>query len=242
MPAPREQTHPCGKCAFYKDSVWQPVEPGSVSVLSNGFSRRELEEGQLVFGQDEENRGVFCVSRGLVALRTRHADGASTLLRLAYPGDVIGFRSFLGSGRHQTEARTLLPSRICTVARRDAFRVIQGNFSVLKGLVSRCIAEIDRGHERIIAAATVSNKQRLADLLLRLMENHGERVGDHVRMRLPLSRSDLANLLGVQPETMSRLVKRLARDGCFVFSGREVQIPVASFCEEVASPRFRKSA
>jgi CRP-like cAMP-binding protein len=224
MPDTQNLTHPCGKCAFYQKSVWQPVAPDAVNDLSHGFSRRELEAGQVLFAQEAENRGVFCVSKGLVALRSHHPDGSSTLLRLAYPGDVIGFRSFLGSGKHQTEARALVPSRICTVARREAKQVMRGNYPLLQGLVARCIAEIDRGHARIIASATISNKQRLADLLQGLIATHGERFGDTIKMRLPLSRTDLADLIGVQPETMSRLVKRLQRDGAFVFSGREVQV------------------
>ncbi|MCP3970099.1 MAG: Crp/Fnr family transcriptional regulator [Rhodobacteraceae bacterium] len=232
-----DPTHPCGKCAFYSDSVWQPAEPGSVSVLAAGFSRQELEVGQDLFEQDAENRAVYCVSRGLIGLRTHHSNGKSTLLRLAYPGEIVGFRSFLGSGRHQTEARALLPSRICTVVRRDANRIVHDNPSVLARLMDRCVAEIDRSHERIIATATTSNKQRLSALLLRLMGHFGEQDGDSFEMRLPLSRSDLADLIGVQPETMSRLVKRLQNDGNFSFSGRGVWITPGRLTEEILARR-----
>lgn len=220
--------HPCGKCAFYKESVWQPVEAGGMGVLARGFTRKPLIANQVVFAQDTESQGIFCVSAGLVALRTHNPNGTSTLLRLAYPGDVIGFRSFLANAKHKTEARALLPSRVCIVAHRDANKVVRGNPAVLERLAARCISEIDTNHERIIATATTSNKQRLFDLLQRLMATHGERVNAHMRMQLPLSRSDLADLIGVQPETMSRLFTRLRHDGAFVVSGREVQMPVAS--------------
>ena len=226
MSETHDMQHPCGKCAFYEGSVWQPVESGSVSTLARGFLRKNLAAGQVLYEQDVENKGVFCVSSGLMALRTLHADGTSTLLKLAYPGDVIGFRSFLGNSRHKTEARALLPSRVCTVAHRDAKRVVHGNPTVLTKLAARCISEIDSCHERIIAAATTSNKQRLSDLLHGLMAVHGKRVDNHMRMHLPLSRSDLADLIGVQPETMSRLFKRLQDDGSFVVSGRDIQTPI----------------
>lgn len=218
-------SHPCGKCAFYDESVWQPVADGAVSVLTRSFLRKDLEAGQVLFDQGSPNRGVFCVSRGLIALRTRHADGSSTLMRLAYPGEIIGLRAFLRDAPHQTEARALLGSRVCTVARRNANRIVQGNPAVLTRLALRCVEEVDTNHERIIGAATTSNKQRLADLLLRLMDNHGERIGDQLRMHLPLSRLDLADLLGVQPETLSRLVGRLGKEGFFSFAGRQVVIP-----------------
>lgn len=225
MSALPDMQHPCGKCAFYEKSVWQPVQPGAVSVLARGFTRRELVAGQALFQQEDENRGVFCVSAGLIALRTHHPDGSSTLLKLAYPGDIIGFRSFLQNDRHKTAAIALIASRVCTVAHRDVNRVIQGNPAVLTRLAGRCISELDDCHERIIASATVSNKQRLYDLLKQLMDAHGERIGDTMRMQMPLSRTDLADLIGVQPETMSRLFHRLKSDGTIFVSGRTVQMP-----------------
>jgi len=227
--------HPCRKCAFYDESVWQPVSSGSISVLAQGFSRKDLNPGQTLYEQGADNRGVFCVSKGLIALRTLDFDGTSTLLKLAYPGDVLGYRSFLAKGAHRTEARALQPSRVCTVAYRDANRVIRGNPSVLTRLAGRCISEIDRSRERIISAATTPNKKRLSDLLHRLMEMHGVQTGDTLRMQLPLSRTDLANLIGVQPETMSRLFRRLRDDGELVISGRDIQMPVPFSTRPVAN-------
>ncbi|WP_270921131.1 Crp/Fnr family transcriptional regulator [Parasedimentitalea psychrophila] len=226
MSDPSNPIHPCGACDFYNDSVWQPVASCSVSVLSRGYSRKDLSKGQSLYYQEDENRGVFCLSKGLVALRTYHQNGSSTLLRLAYPGDIIGFRSFLENRPHRTEARALLASRVCTVARRDAQQVVQGNPSILARLASRCISEIDRNHDRIIAAATTSSKQRLIDILLRLMKAHGEQSVECLHMQLPLSRSDLADLIGVQTETVSRLFKRIQADGVFHVSGREIQMLV----------------
>ncbi|WP_370399433.1 Crp/Fnr family transcriptional regulator [Sulfitobacter sp. JB4-11] len=223
--------HPCGRCAYYSESVWSSVKLGSVSALQRGFSRIALSEGQALFSQGDRNRGIFCVSEGLVALRTLHAEGTSTLIRLAYPGEVVGFRSFLSAREHRTEARALLPSRICLVGRRDADHLVQGDTDVLMKLASRCVSEIDQNHDRIIAAATKSNKQRLSDLLLRLMKVHGTRAEGQIRMRLPLSRLDLADLIGVQPETVSRLINRLRKDGAFFFSGRHVSAPLAMLVE-----------
>ncbi len=239
---PGDAQHPCSNCAFYQGSVWQPVDHGGVSTLTRGFFRRELRAGEVLFEQGSENGGVYCVSRGLIALRTYQPNGKSTLLKLAYPSEIIGFRSFLDDGAHRTEARALVPSRICTVAQRDAKRVVRANPSVLVRLASRCIAEIDQSHEKIIAAATLSNKERLTAILVQLAQYHGEQAQGCVEMKLPLSRPDLADLIGVQPETLSRLVKRLEREGEFVFSGRQVHIKDAVFERSEAAAEHQKRA
>jgi CRP-like cAMP-binding protein len=201
------------------------VGESAATVLAHRFKRTDLPEGQTLWEQGRESAGVTCVSKGLIALRSLHPDGRSTLLRLAYPGEIIGIRSFLTGHDHQTEAKALLPSRICVVSHNRATQIVHSNPGVLSRLAIRCINEIDRTHERIIAAATMSNKEHLAVLLQRLMDAHGEKAGDHYRMRLPLSRSDLADLIGVQPETLSRIVARLEKDGRFKITGRKVATP-----------------
>jgi CRP/FNR family transcriptional regulator len=226
-PIPIPNPHPCGQCAFYSQSVWEPVGVSSVAALTHRFTRTQVPVGQTLWKQGSENAGVVCVSKGLIALRSLHPDGSSTLLGLAYPGEVIGIRSFLTGRDHQTEAKALLPSRVCVVSNNRATRIAQNNPGVMSRLAIRCIDEIDRTHERIIAAATLSNKEHLATLLQRLMDVHGERDGAYYRMRLPLSRSDLADLIGVQPETLSRIVGRLEKDGRFKITGRKVVTPVA---------------
>ncbi len=236
MPIPTPNPHPCGQCAFYSQSVWEPVGESTVAALTHRFTRTELPEGQTLWKQGSENGGVTCVSKGLIALRSLHPDGSSTLLRLAYPGEIIGIRSFLTGRDHQTEAKALLPSRVCVVSQNRANQIVRNNPGVLSRMAIRCIDEIDRTHERIIAAATMSNKEHLAVLLQRLMDAHGEKVGDHNRMRLPLSRSDLADMIGVQPETLSRIVGRLEKDGRVIVTGREIIMPIPDASDQEYMP------
>lgn len=228
--------HPCGKCAFYRQSVWEPVGERNVAALAHQFKRKDLAQGRALWEQNSMSVGVTCISNGLVALRRLHSDGGSTLLRLAYPGEVIGIRSFLTGRDHQTEAIALLPSRVCVVPRNRASRIVKMNPEVMWRLAIRCIDEIDRNQERIVAATRMSNMEQLAALLQRLMDAHGEKLGDRRSMRLPLLRSELAELIGVQPETLSRLLGRLSQDGRISVSGREIVMPVADARRENTGP------
>ena len=231
----KKTEHPCANCAFQAQSLWQPVAGAALSTLARSFTRRELAEGSPLYHQGAHSDGVYCVSRGLIAIRAYRADGGSSLLRLAYPGDLVGYRAFLTGRVHRTEARALLPSRICVVARRDAQQVVQACPAVLARLAMRCAEDLDDFQDRVQDFAHLSNKTRLLRLLDRLMVSHGDAqppVDDGTRgMHLPLSRQDLADVLGVQPETLSRLMKRLEAEGQLRTSGRRIEMP----------PRFRSA-
>jgi len=217
--------HPCANCDHYERSLWQPVAGNTVSTLNRSFTRRELDPGSVLYHQGAASDGVYCVSRGLIALRSFGPDGGSSLLRLAYPGELIGYRAFLTGREHRTEAQALLPSKVCVVAKRDAKQVVDACPAVLVRLAERCADELDLCHERIQEAARVPNKTRLAQLLEELMAAHGKPEGKIRRMRLPISRQDLADILGVQPETLSRLLGRLQDEGLLTSSGRWIEMP-----------------
>lgn len=219
--------HPCAQCRFYDKSLWQPVNDGNIATLVRGFTRRELDTGAVLYNQGAPSDGVYCVSRGLIAIRSFAADGTSTLLRLAYPGELIGYRAFLTGRDHRTEAQALIHSRVCVVAKRDANQVVQGCTAVLTRLAERCAQELDHCHDRIQDAARLPNKVRLERLLDQLMTAHGEPEGNVRRMRVPISRQDMADILGVQPETLSRLMKRLEDDGRLQSSGRWIEMPAS---------------
>lgn len=216
--------HPCGTCQFSDKSVWSPVAGNAVTTLARSFSRRDLETGNVVYHQGTPGEGVYCISRGLVAIRSFAPDGASMLLRLAYPGDLIGYRAFITGREHRTEAQAVLPSRVCVVAQYDAKQVIQACPSVLARIAERCADELDRCHEDIQEVRGMPTIDRLARLLAKLMAAHGDQTDKIRHMRLPISRQDIADILGIRPETLSRLMTRLQDEGKLEASGRTIRM------------------
>lgn len=223
-PKPSLPPHPCGECRFGAISVWQPVADGQRRVLARSHLRRPLEKAEVIFAQGTPPDAVYCLSRGLVALRSYRPDGASVLVRLVYPGDIFGFRSFLADDAHQTEATALVPSRVCLVARREAREIVQGSPQTLDRIAGRCAEELARARNWQRAAAKADNRKRLAQLILQLADGLAPGNEGPLRLRLPLSRRDMAAALGIEPETVSRLFGRLRDDCVLRVSGRWVEI------------------
>jgi CRP/FNR family transcriptional regulator len=66
----------------------------------------------------------------------------------------------------------------------------------------------------------------LLQILAELLEHHGEPQDDGVHnITLPVSRRDLASMIGTRHETLSRLMSRIEDDRLATFSGRTVVIP-----------------
>jgi len=214
----------CATCTHEISGPWTSAPAHCIERLDRLKRNRTLSQNDTVYLQDTPNEGLHCVSKGVVGIYVTHQNGTDVLVDLAYPGDTLGARAFLRNAPHQTAAVALTDGAVCTILRRDALKLTQDAPTVYLEIVKRCLTAMDQAQANIVEQACLSNRVRLCRLLLRLIERHGHvRGGAHVAC-LPISRAAMAGMLGIQPESLSRLFSRLKRDGLIEFSGRHVSV------------------
>jgi CRP-like cAMP-binding protein len=216
----------CAICHVGRRSDWHDLDDAAHGLLVSGRRRREYGSGEVVFAQGEQNDGVHCVSGGTVGIRRLDDNGNSVLLGLAYPGDTIGYRSFLTDGEHKTSAEALGPTVVCHINRATVTALLASNPALGLRFLKRSIGELEHAHDMMFRQATLSNRHKLVHLLLVLVQRHGRRHANGSQsIDLPVSRRDLASMVGTRHETISRIIGRLETDGVAHFSGRQVTIP-----------------
>lgn len=222
----RRGTAGCGMCHVGRRSDWHGLDDAAHALLLRGLSRRDYGSGEVVFAQGTPNAGVHCLFSGAVAIRRLDAQGRSVLLSLAYPGDTIGYHSFLAGGEHKTSAEALGPTVVCQIDRNTVAALLQAAPTVGLHFLRRSIGELEHAHDRLFHQATLSNRDQLMHLLMLLVRRHGRRLDDGAQtIELPVSRRDLASMIGTRHETLSRIIGRLETDGVAYFSGRHVTVP-----------------
>ena len=227
----------CAVCHVGLRSDWHGLDEAAYALLARGRRRRDYGSGEVVFAQGAENNGVYCVSGGAVGIRRLDNNGNSVLLGLAYPGDTIGYRSFLTGSEHKTGAEALGPSVVCHIDRVTVAELLAQNPALGLRFLKRSIGETEHAHDMMFRQATLSNRHKLVHLLLVLVQRHGRPNSNGSQsIDLPVSRRDLASMVGTRHETISRIIGRLETDGVAHFSGRQVTIPnVRALAAEIDS-------
>lgn len=216
----------CGACAAHPDSLWQQLDGELAGLIGNARVRRLYGSGQAVFRQGDPNAGVYCIAEGTVAIRRLDSVGNSVLLKLAYPGHTLGYRSFLSGGEHKTSAEAVGPACVCRIERGALAAAVAQSPALSLAILARASADIELAQDMLMQQATLSNRGRLCQLLVDLVDHHGITHADGSGcVHLPVSRRDLASMIGTRHETVSRIMTRLEKDGLARFSGRSVSIP-----------------
>lgn len=216
----------CFTCTAHDCSEWCSLSDGELQRLNDSKRIKEYLPGEIMYHQGDTSDGIYCFRNGLVGMRRIDTNGNSFLLRLSYPGETLGYRALMAGSEHSDSAEVLKPSLVCFIDRDTIFSLLGKNPSLCFRFLSRAAKDAETAEEKYLQNITLTVRARFAHLLLVLQSRYAEASEDGVVfLDLPLSRQDLAAMIGVRPETMSRTIRQFEHDGLAQFSGRTVCLP-----------------
>lgn len=233
---PTSHTHvSCVMCENRCSVEWDCLDEEALARVDQAKSLDEYSPGSVLYDQGSECDAVYCLHSGLVGVRRLDENGNSTLLRLSGPGETLGYRSFLRKAPHDNSVEVLMPSEVCRIGRSAMRSVLQDNPELGLAFLEHSLRDLSDTEDRYMESVTWKAKTRLLHMLLVFNERYGveTETGEHY-VELPISRQDLAGLIGTAPETMSRTIQRIQTEGLAKFDGRVVQIfDLDAICEDM---------
>jgi CRP-like cAMP-binding protein len=175
---------------------------------------RSFATGIELFRQNEFADDVYLLQRGVIKLSWMDSSGHETIIGLCWPGSFLGSAARFTANPHPATAASITP---CVVERirGDIFaHLVQSDpdFSSMVHLShSRDVLELVASLGEL---ACISARLRLEGFLKRLNESvELEAFSKDGRLLLPLKRKDLAAVIKITPEHLSRLLSQLQREG-----------------------------
>ena len=166
---------------------------------------------------------LFVVRSGAFKSEAPLRAGARRVLGLHEAGDFMSAESTLG-GAPGAEYIALRRSAVCVV---DAWKLqaLTARHPALGSFIMRITAgALARAQQTLFAFGSLHASARLAWFLLDLSERRRRQGLDPLTLSLPLTGKDVANHLGLRPETISRRWGAMERNGLIARHGQDVQI------------------
>ena len=216
----------CIDAQFMSSPEWSALEPPETLILEKAVVCRKHELGDVIFYEGDACIGTYFIKSGLVGIRKADMDGDSTLLKIAQPGDTLGYRPLLAEQNHRASAEVLKPCHICFIDRSTVRTLMASSPTLGLKFLKRAAVELGEAEERFHESVTLSVRARFAHLLIALQQKYGHAGEDgSLVLELPVSRADLAAMLGVRRESVSRVIHELETEGLTHFIDRHVQMP-----------------
>ena len=161
---------------------------------------------------------IYIVRSGLLMLQTTAPDRHRQILELHYPGDII--RAALAPPLSALALSASAPSELWRLP-ASSFEMLVGAESELGLHLNRQLA--DQHARTILHVASIgglSGEERVASFLIEVGLRLGTRSANGVSFEMPLSRTDVADYLALNADTLSRIMSRLKARGLVTPMGR----------------------
>jgi CRP/FNR family transcriptional regulator, cyclic AMP receptor protein len=206
------------------ESFLAALTDGELADLRARAVKRHFRSGGTLVHQGEMPGRVLVIESGRAKVTAVTDDGRELVIAFAGPGDLLGELSALGGAPRAATVRSLEPLDALAIAPGEFASFLDANPRVALVILRGVIARLREADQRQVEFASYQTVTRLARRLLELAEHHGERLGDGVRITLPISQEELAGWTGASREAVTKALRELRGLGLIETHRRHITV------------------
>lgn len=208
----------CEACPVKDNAACAVLSEEERDTLVAAGRTRVLKRGEMLFAAGDEDAACATLVSGALKVSAIDQDGNEQILALVHPAGFIG-ELFAPFAHHDVVALT--ESKLCTFARKDFERAIDEYPALARALLRRTQEDLLATRNLLELTAQGSAETRLAALLhdFAAAASHSS-CHLATEFELPLTRGEIANMLGLTIETVSRKLGEIEDSGAIVRKGK----------------------
>jgi CRP/FNR family transcriptional regulator len=215
-----------------RSALFSGLAARDVDLLADVARPRSLRKGEVLFLQGERAEGFYIVGEGLLKVFQLSPQGREQILHVIGPGDSVAEAALFAGRTYPASAQALERTSVLFFPREDFARLLASRPGLALNLIAALAQKLREFAGLIEQLSLASIRSRLAWYLLNreaLVE-----PGRAGWVHLGMSKRALASRLGTVPETLSRSLTGLVRDGLVAVDGRRVRVLDPESLREIA--------
>jgi CRP/FNR family transcriptional regulator len=196
--------------------LFRGLQPSSRKALAAICLRKTLGKRDILFMEGARGQALFLLETGVVQLHKTSREGREVIIRVIKPGEIFAEVVLFEEDRYPVTAIALVPSVAILIPKRD-FHALLAREDFRNDFI-RALLQKQRVLARRILELTAQ------DVETRLFSFFEEHYGRQEKFTADLSKKDLAAVIGATPETLSRLLLKLKKEGTLDWRGKEIRL------------------
>lgn len=209
---PMTNVNRCDACPGRR-GICSTIRANELERYAMTRTSQTIAAGATFVDEGEPALSVFTVVSGVVKLFKLLADGRRQIVGFLVPGDVFGFAP---GGKYTSSAEAVSSVTVCRCPRRQLERAFAEFPGVERQFLDAINRELVAAQDQMVLLGRKTAHERLASFLLSLSRRQNNDDGS---IDLPMTRTDIADYLGLTTETVSRVFTVLKGSGCIAANG-----------------------
>ena len=200
----------CLTCPIRYRSIFSAIPKEQLPDVIGDFrtSVMTFEPNEPIYTEGDTAAHTYTLRKGLIKLTKSLADGRTQIVNIIGHGQLFGFDGLADENYNHT-ALALTDCEICKLPMKDLERIRASNPSVDKAMMQGWIQSLRAAENMLLDLGAKKAPERLASFLLKWCKD--KEPGQWID--LPMSRTEIAELLGLTIETVSRFLSDWKRKG-----------------------------
>lgn len=223
---------------------WQKMDKKIEQKLDSFFTKFKplyYGRGEILLRPDDLPSGIFFLNRGYVRDYTISDTGEELTLIIFKPGDIFPLPWAINKEEIIRYLEAMTPIQVWRSPREKFLDFLKSEPDVLLALTGRVMVRLSGLMERMKYLVFGNAYTKVISILLICAERFGQKKNGFIEIRVPLTHKDIALLVGINRETASRQLEKLASQGLISYVGKLLIVnEVEKLKEEVAAHGIKR--
>jgi CRP/FNR family transcriptional regulator len=211
----------CMTCPARKSDICGGMDDVEIRELAASSHRMHVKVGDTLVWDGDGAQYSYVITRGALRASKTSDDGRRQILDFLFSGQFVGIPS---DAAYHFDVEALTDAEVCRFEKRKLEQLMAKYPNVEKGYRTGVARQLEDAYEHAYALGRRTAMERVAAFLLDLRASSCPKSATGV-LKLPMTRGDIADFLGLTLETVSRAFSRLKSLGVIRLpSAQEVEI------------------
>ena len=206
----------CEQCPVRHHAICDALGASNIGELSGIMTHRTLAPGDVILHQGESSQLFAVILSGVVKLTQILPDGRQQIVELLSAADSLGNPVSSVNNEH---AECVTDVKLCCFRRAQFGSVLRANPELEHRLLERTLNDLKQARRWMTVLGQLGAQEKMARFILWLWKEnrnicpHRDQRAPGSVIYFPLKREEIAGLLGMTIETVSRNISKLKADG-----------------------------
>ncbi|MEI1278541.1 Crp/Fnr family transcriptional regulator [Leptospira venezuelensis] len=191
--------------------LWVEIQKEYPNELSSIGIRKKISKGEVVFGERDPYEGFFEIISGIFKVYSLSQDGKEAILKVFYPGELVAAHPIFQPQEpcfYPAFCEALKDGELTYYPKKEFTSFLFENTKALYLFSAVTIQHLNYFRKKLVENLHLSVKDRILNFLK-------ECGASQKLITLPITKNQLASLIGTTPESVSRAFRSLL-DECIL--------------------------
>ena len=186
---------------------------------------RTYMKGNMVYQVGELPDAAYVVKRGRVRLFKVSVEGREIIFRIVNPDEGFGFSDVItGDPRTRCAMAMQDMTELCVVEKDQLIRMLETNTELCFATAFLQAKYLYKYQTATADMANLTVKNRVIQLLLRLTQDYGKIIANHIVIDMQLTHEEIANMVGTSRQTVTSILNDLRDSGFLCWEQKNIKI------------------